>query len=57
MIDNKKCMGVRRYLAQCLECQRLPRTPEDEDTGPWYNPKAQKGDYCNMQRKVEKDGR
>lgn len=54
MFEAHKCMGRQKYKAQCLECQRLPRRPEDEDTGPWYNPKAQKGDYCNMQIKEKK---
>jgi hypothetical protein len=65
MIDNKKCMGDvwnadkdengkpigYRYKALCLECTRLPRKPEDEDEGPWYNPVKQAGKYCTMQRK------
>ncbi len=54
MIDNKKCMGRSKYRAQCLECSRLPREPEDEDTGPWYDSKRQTGDYCNMQIKEKK---
>ena len=56
MIDNKKCMGVNRYYSQCIECTRLPRKPEDEDEGPWYNPVKQTGKYCTMQRKEKKDG-
>lgn len=52
---NGRPIGYK-YRALCLECSRLPRDghPEDEDTGPWYNPKGQKGDYCNMQIKEKK---
>jgi len=68
MIDNKKCMGDvwhkelgangrpigYKYKALCFNCTRLPKTPEDEDTGPWYNPVRQTGKYCTMQIKEKK---
>ena len=29
------CMGVEKYRYQCINCLRLPKSPEEEETQHW----------------------
>jgi hypothetical protein len=39
MSSYSRCMGIKHYEEQCDTCQRLPRSPKQEESESWMTPK------------------
>ena len=52
MNQLKRCMGNERSTAQCQNCARLPRTPEEEEAKDWIDPGFR--DRCGKFKEIPK---
>jgi hypothetical protein len=44
MSSYSRCMGIRPYEPQCQNCERLPRSPKQEESESWMTPTMGRGE-------------
>jgi hypothetical protein len=49
MSSYSRCMGIRPYEPQCQNCERLPRSPKQEESESWMTPTMGRGE-CDKYR-------